>query len=156
MIANLFKPRWRHSDPEVRLNAIRKLSPNRPEQARILRQLALHDSNSQVRVGAVSRLSDTDSLLDVLSNSTDPEVREQAGLRVSECLQENGSDGLSELLRRLDDEDARTQIILNVSNEQLQQSALNCIDDEAVLMQVALHARLATMRREAAERVERA
>jgi len=156
MIANLFKPRWRHSDPEVRLNAIRKLSPNRPEQARILRQLALHDSSSQVRVGAVSRLSDTDSLLDVLSNSTDPEVREQAGLRVSECLQENGSDGLSELLRRLDDEDARTQIILNVSNEQLQQSALNCIDDEAVLMQVALHARLATMRREAAERVERA
>jgi len=156
MIANLFKPRWRHSDPEVRLNAIRKLSPNRPEQARILRQLALHDNNSQVRVGAVSRLSDTDSLLDVLSNSTDPEVREQAGLRVSECLQENGSDGLSELLRRLDDEDARTQIILNVSNEQLQQSALNCIDDEAALMQVALHARLATMRREAAERVERA
>ncbi|MET3998148.1 DUF349 domain-containing protein [Marinobacterium sp. MBR-109] len=156
MFANLFKPRWRHSDPEVRLNAISKLCPDQPDQARILRQLALHDASRQVRIVAVGRLSDTDSLLDVLSQSTDPEVREQAGLRVSECLNGDGSDRLSELLRRLDDADTRTQIIINVSSEQLQQSALNCIDDESVLMQVALHARLATMRREAAQRVERA
>jgi hypothetical protein len=156
MFANLFKPRWRHSDPEVRLNAIRKLSPARPEQARILRQLALHDASRQVRVVAVGRLDDTDALLDVLARSTDPEVREQAGARVSECLRGDGSDHLSALLERLDDADARARIILNVSNERLQQSALSCIDDEAVLMQVALHARLATMRREAAQRVERA
>lgn len=156
MFANLFKPRWRHSDPEVRLSAVSKLCPDQPDQARILCQLALHDDNRQVRIVAVGRLSDTDSLLDVLSYSSDPEVREQAGLRVSECLNGEGSDSLSELLRRLDDADTRTQIIINVSSEQLQQSALNCIDDEAVLMQVALHARLATMRREAAERVERA
>lgn len=156
MFANLFKPRWRHSDPEVRLNAISKLCPDQPDQARILRQLALHDASRQVRVVAVGRLSDTDSLLDVLSHSTDPEVREQAGLRVSECLHSDSSDSLSELLKRLDDADTRTQIILNVSSEQLQHSALNCIDDESVLMQVALHARLATMRREAAQRVERA
>lgn len=156
MFANLFKPRWRHSDPEVRLNAISKLSPEQPEQASILRQLALHDSSRQVRVVAVSRLSDTDTLLDILSQSTDPDVREQAGLRVSECLREHSSECLGELLKQLDDVDVRTQIILNVSNEQLQQCALNSIEDEAILMQVALNARLATMRRDAAQRVERA
>lgn len=156
MFANLFKPRWRHSDPEVRLNAISKLSPEQPEQASILRQLALHDSSKQVRVVAVSRLNDTDTLLDILSQSTDPDVREQAGLRVSECLSEHNSECLGELLKRLDDVDVRTQIILNVSSEQLQQSALNSIEDEAILMQVALNARLATMRRDAAQRVESA
>ncbi|MGD9861038.1 MAG: HEAT repeat domain-containing protein, partial [Marinobacterium sp.] len=130
MFANLFKPRWRHSDPEVRLSAVSKLCPDQPDQARILCQLALHDDNRQVRIVAVGRLSDTDSLLDVLSHSSDPEVREEAGLRVSECLNGEGSDSLSELLRRLDDADTRTQIIINVSSEQLQQSALNCIDDE--------------------------
>ena len=156
MFANLFKPKWRHSDPEVRLNAVSKLCPDQPEQAGILRQMALHDNSQRVRVVAVSRLCDTDSLIDILSRSTDPEVREHAGMRVSECLPVDGnSDSLSELLKRLDDADARTHIILNVNSEQLQQSALNSIEDETVLMQVALNARLATMRREAAQRVER-
>jgi hypothetical protein len=156
MFANLFKPRWRHSDPEVRLHAISKLCPEQPKQAEILRQLALHDDSHRVRVVAVSRLSDTEALLDVLTHSTDPEVREQAGVRVSECLNDTSSEGFSRLLQQLDNEDVRTQIILNVSSEQLQHSALNCIDDEAQLMQIALHARLATMRKEAAQRLERA
>lgn len=156
MFANLFKPRWRHSDPEVRLHAISKLCPEQPEQAEILRRLALHDDSHRVRVVAVSRLSDTEALLDVLTHSTDPEVREQAGVRVSECLDDASSEGFGRLLQRLDNEDVRTQIILNVSSEQLQHSALNCIDDETQLMQIALHARLATMRKEAAQRLERA
>ncbi len=154
MFANLFKPKWRHSNPEVRVSAVSKLRPDHPEQAGILCQLALSDSSRQVRLQAVRRLTDTDSLLTVLRQSDDAEIREQAGLRVSECL--SGSEdpnSLCQLLEQINDDSARTQIIIN-SNAQLETQTLNSINDESVLLQIALHARLANIRKEAVQRIE--
>ncbi len=155
MFANLFKPKWRHSNPAVRASAVSKLCPDHPEQAGILCQLALSDSNRQVRLQAVRRLSDTDSLLTVLRQSDDAEIREQAGIRVSECL--SGSEdpnSLCQLLELINDDSARTQIIINTNNAQLEAQTLNAISDESVLLQIALHARLANIRKEAAQRIE--
>ncbi|GAA0680968.1 hypothetical protein GCM10009104_01820 [Marinobacterium maritimum] len=154
MFANLFKPKWRHSNPEVRVSAVSKLCPDQPEQAGILCQLALSDSNRQVRLQAVRRLTDTDSLLTVLRQSDDAEIREQAGIRVSECLSgSEDSNSLCQLLELINDDSARTQIIIN-TNAQLETQMLNSINDESVLLQIALHARLANIRKEAAQRIE--
>ncbi|MBR9830283.1 MAG: DUF349 domain-containing protein [Oceanospirillales bacterium] len=155
MFANLFKPKWRHSDPEVRACAIGKLHPDHPEQAVILCQLALNDSNQNVRLRAVRRLSDTESLLTVLQQSRDPEIREQAGVRVSECFDDNQSQGsLHQLLERIDDDATRTRIIIHTSCTHLETDTLNSIRDEAVLMQIALNAKLANIRKEAAQRID--
>jgi len=152
MFANLFKPKWRHSDPEVRVTAVAKLSPDQPEQLSILRELALSDSNSRVRISAVRRLQDPESLLQILASSSDPEVREQAGQRVGECLGPDISqDSLCQLLDRIDDDSARTQIIINANG--LKPDSLNRIDDEALLMQLALHARVADTRKAAVTRL---
>ncbi|GAA0787377.1 DUF349 domain-containing protein [Marinobacterium sediminicola] len=155
MFANLFKPKWRHSNPEVRASAVNKLRPDHPEQAGILCQLALSDSNRQVRLQAVQRLADKDSLLMVLRQSDDAEIREQAGIRVSQCL--NGDEdpnSLCQLLELINDDSARTQIIINSNNAQLETGTLNNINDESVLLQIALHARLANIRKEAVQRIE--
>jgi hypothetical protein len=155
MFANLFKPKWRHSNPDVRVSAVGKLRPDHPEQAGILCQLALSDSSRQVRLQAVRRLADTHSLLTVLRQSDDAEVREQAGIRVSECLNGNeDAQGLCQLLQLINDDSARTQIILNTNNAQLETDTLDAISDESVLLQIALHARLANIRKEAAQRIE--
>lgn len=155
MFANLFKPKWRHSNPEVRASAVSKLRPDHPEQAGILCQLALSDSNRLVRLQAVRRLNDTDSLLTVLRQSEDAEVREQAGIRVSECLTgDEDPNSLCQLLELINDDSARTQIIINTNNARLETEALNSIGDESVLLQIALHARLANIRKEAVQRID--
>ncbi len=152
MFANLFKPKWRHSNPEVRASAVSKLSPEHPEQAGILCQLALSDSSRQVRLQAVRRLNDTDSLMTILRQSDDAEIREQAGIRVSECLSgDEDPNSLSQLLKLINDDSARTQIIINYAR--LEPQTLNDIDDESVLLQIALHARLANTRKEAVQRI---
>ncbi len=153
MFANLFKPKWRHSDPDVRASAVAKLSPDQPDQLSILRELALSDSSPRVRISAVQRLSDTDSLLQVLCSSSDPEVREQAGQRVGECLDESANeDSICQLLKQVHDDSARTQIILNANS--LKPDNLNQIDDEGLLMQLALHARVADTRKAAVTRLQ--
>lgn len=152
MFANLFKPKWRHSDPDVRISAVAKLSPDQPDQLSILRQLALSDSSPRVRISAVQRLQDTDSLLQVLSASSDPEVREQAGQRVGECLNDNApSDSIFSLLEQVHDDSARTQIILNANG--LKPDSLGNVDDEHLLVQLALHARVADTRKAAVKRL---
>lgn len=155
MFANLFKPKWRHSDPDVRVTAVAKLSPDRPEQLSILRELALSDSSSRVRISAIHRLQDTELLLQILSSTSDPDVREHASLRVGECLgPEISQESLCRLLDRIDDDSARTQIIINANG--LKPDALNRIDDEVLLMQLALHARVADTRKAAVTRLENA
>ncbi|MBA4502403.1 DUF349 domain-containing protein [Marinobacterium marinum] len=155
MFANLFKPKWRHSNPEVRASAVNKLRPDHPEQAGILCQLALNDSSRQVRTQAVCRLSDTASLLLVLQQSDDAEVRNQAGIRVSECLNGNEDPNqLCQLLELISDESARTQIIINANNARLETRSLDSIHDESILLQIAQHARLASIRKEAVQRIQ--
>ncbi len=152
MFANLFKPKWRHSDPDVRASAVAKLSSDQPEQLMILRELALSDSSSRVRITAIQRISDTDFLLQLLSSASDPEVLEQAGQRVGECLDENSNeDSICQLLKQINNDSARTQIILNTNG--LKPDSLNQIDDESLLMQLALHARVADTRKAAVTRL---
>lgn len=71
MFANLFKPKWRHSSPEVRARAVARLRTNRPAHNSILRQLLLDDSSSAVRKAALVRVEDPALLLQVIQRESD-------------------------------------------------------------------------------------
>src|SRR5436190_1396550 len=52
---DLFKPRWKHSDPDVRAEAVRQLDEN---DARILAQVARRETDVRVRRIALKKIAD--------------------------------------------------------------------------------------------------
>jgi hypothetical protein len=58
-LVDLFKPKWKHSDVTVRMNAVRSLDPS---ETTTLAQIARNDSDEGVRRLAIRRLEDPDVL----------------------------------------------------------------------------------------------
>ena len=55
MLNKIFRPKWQHENPEVRLSAINKLGQG---DIAILQQLAAHDSDKNVRKTALAKIDD--------------------------------------------------------------------------------------------------
>ncbi|WP_346302173.1 hypothetical protein, partial [Halomonas sp. BM-2019] len=66
LLRRLFPPRWRHSDPRVRRQAIARLDLSREEHRRALEHLA-RDEDPDVRTAALARLDDPERLLALLA-----------------------------------------------------------------------------------------
>ncbi len=77
-LADLFRPKHKHSDPDVRLEAIRHLGDGDGE---ILAQLARGDAARQVRKAAIERLEDPVRLVEVAAREPDSGLRELAESR---------------------------------------------------------------------------
>lgn len=60
MFKSLFKPKWQHANPEVRLQAIKGFSAADPQQRSLLTRLALSDQEASVRIEAWRHLPDSD------------------------------------------------------------------------------------------------
>jgi hypothetical protein len=65
-ISDWIKPKWKHSDPEVRRAAVEKMGP---ENAERLRYMALTDADDRVRVAAVERIDDEDFLREIAAST---------------------------------------------------------------------------------------
>lgn len=78
MLSKLFKsrrqqkPRWQHSNPEIRRTATQQLSDTDAEQRQILHTLVLTDTDAQVRTAALARISTPAALLSLLEESQRP------------------------------------------------------------------------------------
>ena len=74
MLKKLFRPltqaKWQHNDANIRLKAIEKMDP---QQSTILEQLALEDSDMQVREAALNKISDKTLLLELINKQPDNE-----------------------------------------------------------------------------------
>lgn len=67
---DMFRPKWKHSDAEIRLQAIEKL-----EDQKILAEVAKNDESPEVRKAAVFRLDNQALLTEISKQSRDIEVR---------------------------------------------------------------------------------
>ena len=72
---DLFKPRWRRSDPQERLAAVRDLQLEQGRRGRILRELARQDPDLGVREAAVKKLVNQDVLEGIAIKDTAINVR---------------------------------------------------------------------------------
>jgi len=70
---DLFRPKWKHSDPEVRREAVKKLT----RQA-LLAKLVKTEKSAYVRLHALTNLTDEFVLAEISKTDTDPEVRQAA------------------------------------------------------------------------------
>src|SRR5689334_5401269 len=81
--SDLFKPKWKHSNPEVRAEAVRALGD---DEATLLATIARNDSDARVRRLAVKRIVDADVLSDVATHDPDESLRKAAIEKAEELL----------------------------------------------------------------------
>ncbi|MCU1281895.1 MAG: putative CheA signal transduction histidine kinase [bacterium] len=81
--SDLFKPKWKHSNPEVRADAVRSLGD---DEAALLANIARSDADARVRRIAVKRIVDADVLSDVAAHDPDESLRKAAIEKAEEVL----------------------------------------------------------------------
>ena len=84
-IADLFRPKYRHSDVRVRTEAIRALTN---EDAAILIQVAKNDRDIGVRRLALEKIHEADVLAELAAAETERSLRDFAGERAAELWQD--------------------------------------------------------------------
>src|SRR5512141_1356061 len=80
-LADLFRPKYRHSDVRVRTEAVRALSS---DDVSILTQVAKTDRDIGVRRIAMEKIDEADVLAEIASKETERSLRELAGGRAAE------------------------------------------------------------------------
>lgn len=127
---DLFRPIWKHSDPEKRKEAVSKLT-----DPTLLTTIATEDSVQFVRLAAVAALAgNTDALLVIVDSAEDPAVR-----RVS--------------LERISDEDALLTVAMGAPTV-LREQATNQIQSQTHLARIATENSDPSIRLEAIVRLE--
>ena len=69
------QPRWKHTDPTVRVAAVYELGP---DEAEALPAIAREDAEARVRRAAVTRIDEADVLADIAATDPDDDVRAEA------------------------------------------------------------------------------
>ena len=104
-LADFFRPKYRHSDVKVRLEAVRALTS---DEADILATVAKSDKDPGVRRIAIEKLERVELLAELAESESDRGNRDLAGSRAAElwvqaaCQDEDetlAADGLSGLLK---------------------------------------------------------
>jgi len=69
-LKDLFKPKWQHPDPKVRLNAIKKL-----KDESILIEIAQKETVEEIRIAAIKRINDEETLRKIIKKESSKSIR---------------------------------------------------------------------------------
>lgn len=177
-LLDLFRPQWKHSNPDQRLQAVSKLGT---ENQDLFAQIARNDENPQVRQAAAKRITQS-PLLKTFSQDADLDIRQHALSKLQEELlksvrQHEGplseeirqavqglrpSSATDDLLRNARSADVRSllvqksgkpgvlvQVALRDSDESVALLALSKVDRENMLQEIAAHSRHPVVRSKA-------
>ena len=133
---DLFRPKWKHSDPNIRLEAIKDLSAD--DDLPRLVQVARHDRDVRIRRIAIKKIDDPDLLLEVAQAEPDEDLRRDAIEKAAErmlsvALQADGAAEAADAIARIKTGDAAR--------------------DERTLTEIVCRARLSEARHLAFERL---
>lgn len=128
-ITDIFKPKWKHSNPEVRIEAVKEMAATETDT---LKAVAANDPDAGVRVEAIGKISEEAFLQDSAVGADDAQVMIAAKERLSTIYRD---------------------IILRESDPGVRRSYLDKLDDPVVLAEIACAAEDPQVRFEAAERV---
>jgi len=167
-IGNLFRPKHKHSNPEVRARAVRDLAE---DQTSLVAEIAETDADASVRKVAINRLDDPAALVGVSRAQDDSTLRKLAHSRamdlwtklalgddesaakdaVTGIVGAEDQKALAEIahkaasvsarqlaLASLNEPKALAELARNASNSEVRLSAMQRIDDPAVLRSIAM------------------
>lgn len=149
------RPKWQHSDPEVRAAAVRDLGKSDQEA---LSTVAREDDDPRVRRLAVKKLEDPEILFEVARRDTEAGLRELAAERAASLLANvavsNATvEACANALARLDDPKHLATAALNAAHPSIRRLALSRVTDEKALGDIARTTRDTSIGREALSRI---
>ncbi len=142
------KPRWKHSDPAVRLQAIPELSD--PIE---LAALAEHDPDARVRRAAIPKVDDPGVLARVTTSDPDPGVQEAAADRLLGLALDPSISEAATAAGMLSDVRRVSLIAKSTAADSVREVALAKLTDERALGAVARHAKVESTALAAAARL---
>ncbi len=138
-IFDIVKPKWQHSDPNVRIKEIKNLGDsNQP----IIDSIAQRDKNADVRRIAIKKVNSLDVLIAISKNDSDDDLRLIAKQRYSESivkdlkkLSENKE--AEELFKKLDDTKSIEEVALTAKSDAVREKAIKLVEKESILARLA-------------------
>jgi hypothetical protein len=151
-----FKPKWKHSDPNVRREAIEKVT-----EQKILYKIVFNDENADVRKAAFEKITDQDVLSAIARNDENADVRKAAIEKVTD------QDVLSEIAKYDENEDVRKAAFEKVTNKKplykiiaqynknadVRKAAVKKVTNKKVLSEIAKYDENVDVRKAAIEKV---
>lgn len=142
------QPRWKNTDPAVRLQAITEL-----ETPSDLADVAEHDTDAKVRRAAIDKVADPTVLGRVTAADTDPGVRDAAADRLLTLALEASQEDAVAAAGLLSDVRRASAIAKSAAADAVREVALAKLTDERALGGVARHAKVETTALAAAARL---
>jgi hypothetical protein len=148
------QPRWKHTDPTVRVAAVYELGPDESEA---LHAIAREDGEARVRRAAVTRIDEADVLADIAATDPDEEVRAEAvrslaGIAAEADDPAHATKAVRQLLAL-----GRTKEIVLVardsSSADVRASVVDLLDDQKGLAAISRHAQDSSTRLRALARL---
>ncbi len=132
-------PKWRHSNPEVRIAAVREMTA---EKLDTLERIALTDPEAAVRTEAIHRIDDAGRLEEIVDRTSDDDMKQAAEDRLNRLYHDRmmAAPDRSErigLLQKLTDEERLAAIAAEMEDPDIRMAALTRIHRPAVLCRVA-------------------
>ncbi len=180
-ILDLVRPKWKHSDPKVRLAALDTL-----DDAQAISKIALADDDYHVRLKAVEKITDQATLAEIAQNDKSLSVREKAisqlnyekvlkkialssrnpTLRSAAVKRIKKAELLMKILRKEQDGNIRGLIIAKISDqkhlayialndpyEESRRMAIYRLSDQAALAEIAINGPSEITQREAVNQI---
>ena len=137
-IADLFRPKWKHSDAEVRATAVQKLGP---EEMEALVAIASNDDDPAVRRIAIKKIDDPEILAKLAQNDPERTLQRMAadkanGILTAKAVADDAEEA-EEALDRLTEQKALTTVARSASLEPIRQAALDRLTDARAIAEVA-------------------
>lgn len=157
-IADLFRPKHRHSDVRVRAEAVRALTS---DDAATLIQIARTDRDIGVRRLAIERISTADVLADIAAAEPERSLRDFAGERAAQlwlhhaCSEDADEAGtaLSGMIK-LGDQRALVNVVVRAANPTVRKRAFGELRDPRALCELAKSEAAQELRTAAVARID--
>ena len=130
---DLFRPKWKHSDPAVRIEAVKEFTAE--DDAGLLAQVVRQDSDARVRRTALKKIADPGLLDELAQRDPDESLRKDAAdkaveLLVSAALQDSDEARALTAVGRISAQRTLADIAVRSSLESVRSAALQQISDD--------------------------
>jgi hypothetical protein len=157
-LADLFRPKHKHSDPEVRVEAVRRLGA---EEVETLARLAREDDHVKVRKAAIERLEDPVKLVEVAAREPDSGLRKlastRARVRLTAWAEGESEERALAAIRRIAELDEGERALIDVARRAplpgVRRAAVDSLQGDRALADVARSGADAELRVRALERI---
>ncbi|MDX2021069.1 MAG: hypothetical protein SF187_12585 [Deltaproteobacteria bacterium] len=154
-LLDVFRPRWKHSNPEVRLEAVKTLDDDE-----VLAQAASRDEDDRIRRLAIKQLIDPWRLKNVASVQSDEKLRAMALGRARELFVEIALSGRETegsalaAVRDLDSQEHLADIALKATRAAVRTQALDLVVAKGALVNIVRKSTDPELRRSAVARIK--